>query len=87
MVRLFLPFVGKWQRPILTPKFARVLLLHRLEAGLVLLPLPVLAAALRRLNACHIGTGANLTSHDGTHLIHTCIYLRPRSVVRSWPAT
>ena len=30
--------------------------------------------------------GANLTSHDGAHLIHTCIYLRPRSVVRSWPA-
>ena len=38
-------------------------------------------------HACHTVTGANLTSHDGAHLIHTCIYLRPRSVVRSWPAT
>ena len=36
--------------------------------------------------ACHTVTGANLTPHDGAHLIHTCIYLRPRSVVRSWPA-
>ena len=48
---------------------------HRIEAGLVLLPLPVLAAAPRRLNACHIGAGANLTSHDGAHLIHTYMHI------------